>query len=206
MPISQHSLCHFLSKVCVIMAMLVWCPWCQIHSNISGFLPHSEPGRSTRGNFVEKVWSNHNGKESELLVHSFITVLIIVLSLFHSFQSVSYSAHLSFYKHLLNYLLCAIILLGVHAQSLSRVQLFATPWTLAHQAPVSIEFSRQEYWSGLPFTTPRDLPDPRIEPASPAWQVDSLPLSYLESPFLGTRDIPMKEKKKDLGTETYINA
>ena len=51
---------------------------------------------------------------------------------------------------------------------LSRVQLFATPWTVAHQAPLSMEFSRQEYWSGLPFPSPGDLPDPGIEPRSPA--------------------------------------
>ena len=44
------------------------------------------------------------------------------------------------------------------------VLLFASPWTVAHQAPLSVEFSRQEYWSGLPFSTPRDLPSPRIEP------------------------------------------
>ena len=49
---------------------------------------------------------------------------------------------------------------------LSRVQLFATPWTVACQAPLSMEFSRQEYWSGLPFPSPGDLPDPRIEPVS----------------------------------------
>ena len=48
----------------------------------------------------------------------------------------------------------------------------ATPWTVAHQAPLSVEFSRQEYWSGLPFASPGDLPDPGIEPGSPAWQVD----------------------------------
>ena len=47
-------------------------------------------------------------------------------------------------------------------------QLFGTPWTVAHQAPLSMEFSRQEYWSGLPFTTPGNLPDPEIEPASSA--------------------------------------
>ena len=51
---------------------------------------------------------------------------------------------------------------------LSRVQLFATPWTVTHQAPPSMGFSRQEYWSGLPFPTPGDLPDPGIEPESPA--------------------------------------
>ena len=49
---------------------------------------------------------------------------------------------------------------------LSRVQLFATPWTIALQAPLSMGFSRQEYWSVLPFPTPGDLPNPGIEPAS----------------------------------------
>ena len=50
---------------------------------------------------------------------------------------------------------------------LSRVRLFATPWTVARQAPLSMGFSRQEYWSGLPFPPPEDLPDPGIEPVSP---------------------------------------
>ena len=49
---------------------------------------------------------------------------------------------------------------------LSHVQLFATPWTIALQAPLSMGFSRQEYWRGLPFPTPGDLPNPGIEPAS----------------------------------------
>ena len=49
-------------------------------------------------------------------------------------------------------------------QSLSRVRLFATPWTVACQASLSMRFSRQQYWSGLPFPLPEDLPDPRIEP------------------------------------------
>ena len=52
-------------------------------------------------------------------------------------------------------------------KSLSRVRHFATPWTLAYQAPPSIGFSRQEYWSGLPFPTPGDHPNPGIEPTSP---------------------------------------
>ena len=60
-------------------------------------------------------------------------------------------------------------------KSLSRVRLFATPWTVAHQAPPSMEFFRQEYWSGLPFPPPRDLPDPGIGPRSPELQADSLP-------------------------------
>ena len=51
---------------------------------------------------------------------------------------------------------------------LSRVRLFATPWTVAYQAPPSMGFSRQEYWSGLPFPSPGDLSDPGIEPGYPA--------------------------------------
>ena len=56
----------------------------------------------------------------------------------------------------------------VHAQSLSRGRLFVTPWTIAYQAPLPTEFPRQEYWSGLPFPSPGDLPNPGIEPSSPA--------------------------------------
>ena len=59
---------------------------------------------------------------------------------------------------------------------------FATPWTIARQAPLSMGFSRQEYQSGLPFPSPWDLPDPGIEPMSPALQVDSLPPSHQGSP------------------------
>ena len=58
---------------------------------------------------------------------------------------------------------------------LSRVWLFVTSWTVAHQASQSMEFSRQEYWSGLPFPSPGDLPDPGIKPGSPALQADALP-------------------------------
>ena len=57
---------------------------------------------------------------------------------------------------------------------LSRVQLFATPWTVAYEAPPSMGFSRQECWSGLPFPSPGDLPDPGIEPGSPALEADAL--------------------------------
>ena len=60
-------------------------------------------------------------------------------------------------------------------KSLSRVQLFAISWTVAYQASLSMGFSRQEYWSGLPFPSPADLPDPGIEPRSPALQTDALP-------------------------------
>ena len=57
---------------------------------------------------------------------------------------------------------------------LSHVQLFATPWTVAYQAPSSMRFSRQEYWSGLPFPSPGDLPDPGIQPGSPPLEADAL--------------------------------
>ena len=67
-----------------------------------------------------------------------------------------------------------IIGIKVKVKSLSRVQLFATPWTVAHHAPPSMGFSRQEYWSGLPFPSPGDLPDPGIEPGSPALEADAL--------------------------------
>ena len=60
-------------------------------------------------------------------------------------------------------------------KSLSRVQLFVTPWTLAYQTSLSMGFSRQEYWSGLPFPSPGDLPNPGIKPGSPALQADTLP-------------------------------
>ena len=66
---------------------------------------------------------------------------------------------------------------------LSHVQLFATPWTTGLQAPLSMEFSRQEYWSGMPFPSPGDIPNPGIELVSlvpPVLQADSLLLSHWE--------------------------
>ena len=59
----------------------------------------------------------------------------------------------------------------------------ATPGTVARQAPLSRGFPREESWSGLPFPSPGDLSDPEMEPVSPAWQADSLPLSYLGRNF-----------------------
>ena len=61
---------------------------------------------------------------------------------------------------------------------------FLTPWTVAVQASLSMGLPRQEYWSGLPFPSPGIFPPPGIEPWSPAWQVDSLPLSHLGSPII----------------------
>ena len=63
----------------------------------------------------------------------------------------------------------------VKVKSLSPVQLFVTPWTVAHQAPPSMRFSRQDYWSGLPLPSQGDLPNPGIELGSPMLQADCLP-------------------------------
>ena len=62
----------------------------------------------------------------------------------------------------------------VKVKSLSRVRLFATLWTVAYQAPPPMGFSRQEYWSGLPFPSPGDLPNTGIEPRSPTLEADAL--------------------------------
>ena len=61
---------------------------------------------------------------------------------------------------------------------------FVTPWTVACEAPLSMKFPREEYWSGLLFPSPGDLPDPGIEPASPAFQADSLPAELTAKPIL----------------------
>ena len=71
----------------------------------------------------------------------------------------------------------------VCAQLLRYVRLFATLWTVACQALLSMGFSRQEYCTGLPFASPGDLPDPEIEPKSLALQVDSLLLSHQGGPL-----------------------
>ena len=80
-------------------------------------------------------------------------------------------------------------------KSLSRVQFFATPWTVAYQASPSMGFSRQEYWRGLPFPSPGDLPDPGIEPGSPALEAEAL-----------TSEPPGKPIKKYIYTMEYYSA
>ena len=83
-------------------------------------------------------------------------------------------------------------------------RLFATPWTVAHQAPLSMEFSRQEYWSMLPFTSPGDLPNPGNEPRSPALQADSLlsePLGKLVTTYM-----PQKKKKYSIAKRCKLSS
>ena len=72
--------------------------------------------------------------------------------------------------------------LNIKSQLLSCVQLFVTPWTVACQVTLSMEFSRQEFWNGLPFPSPRDLIHPGIETKYPALQADSLPSELPRKP------------------------
>ena len=87
---------------------------------------------------------------------------------------------------------------------LSRVRLFATPWTVAHQAPPSMEFSRQEYWGGLPFPSPGNLPGPGIEPGSPALWADALVSLPPGSPIQS--EVSQKEKNKYCILMTYMES
>ena len=88
---------------------------------------------------------------------------------------------------------------------LSRVQLFAILWTIANQAPLSMDFPRHKYWSGLPLPSPGDLPDPGIEsasPVSPALQADSVPAEPSEKVILY---IYTQEKELNSPQTTYIH-
>ena len=87
--------------------------------------------------------------------------------------------------HIQTYMRVYICMLACMLSRFSCVQFCATLWIVAHQAPLSMGFSRQEYWSGLPCPPPGDLPDPGVKPmspVSPALQADSLPLSHQGSP------------------------
>ena len=86
------------------------------------------------------------------------------------------------------------------ASALSHVRLFVTPWTVAHQAPLSLGILQQEYWSGLPCPPPGDLPTPGTEPRSPTLQVDSLPSEPPEKPVQGTTHplVPLSPHTKAL--------
>ena len=81
-------------------------------------------------------------------------------------------------------------------KSLSRVRLFATPWTVAYQAPPSMGFSSQEYWSRLPFPSPGDLPNPGIEPRSPALEADTLTFTFEVIHNVKKKTVKKKKKKK----------
>ena len=75
---------------------------------------------------------------------------------------------------------------------LSCVHLFVTLWTVAHQAPLSVRFPRQEYWNGLQFTSPGDLPDPGIEPGNLHWWLILYPCATLEALYLTSTTINLR--------------
>ena len=85
---------------------------------------------------------------------------------------------------------------------LSRVWLFTTPWTVTYQAPPTMGFSRQEYWSGLTFPSPGDLPNPGIKPRTPAWQADALP--YEPPGKLVTRESQVKPNNTGVGSLSLL--
>ena len=98
------------------------------------------------------------------------------------FMTSGYNSIVSWEKSVYLY----VFLDNVHkakVKSLSHVRLFATPWIVAYQAPPSVGFSRQEYWSGLPLPSPRDLPDPETKPRSLALEADSLPSELPGKPY-----------------------
>ena len=80
-----------------------------------------------------------------------------------------------------------------------------TPWTVAYQALPSMKFSRQEYWSGLPFPSPGDLPDPWIEPRSPALQADALPSEPPGKPHMLCSTAKKKKKKSLKAQQRVLN-
>ena len=100
--------------------------------------------------------------------------------------------------------LVSLVFRWVCAQTLSRVQLFAVPWTVARQAPLPMGFSRKEYWNGLPFPSPRDLPDPEINPhllCLLQWQAGSLPLAPPGKPlFRWERSQTAFKKKRQISS------
>ena len=83
--------------------------------------------------------------------------------------------------------------------SLSHVPLFVTPWTVAYQAPPSMGFPRQEYWSGLPFPSPGDLPDPGMEPGSPTLWADTLPSEPPGKPTARSGEMQSQMRYSDTG-------
>ena len=108
----------------------------------------------------------------------FISLLLFYSWVFHCLDIFSFQYWIE--VMILDFLALFLVLV----KSLSRVRLSATPWTVAYQAPPSMEFSRQEYWSGLPFPSPGYLPDPGIEPGSPTLQADALSSEPPGKPFL----------------------
>ena len=98
----------------------------------------------------------------------FIITCLFLFNICCSIASEIYAWFCFYLGPSLEHIICVCV-----CQSLSCIRLFLTPWVVVHQALLSMEFSRQEYWSGLPFPSPGDLLNPVIEPGSPALQADT---------------------------------
>ena len=114
------------------------------------------------------LFLNDWGKNKRRIFHDMWKLYEILIPVFIK------KPHLFIYNYLWALSLCVCVCVCV-CWLLSYVRLSATPWPVACQAPLSMGFFRQEYWSGLPFPSPENLPHPGIEPWSPALQADSLP-------------------------------
>ena len=116
----------------------------------------------------------------------YLVLCVAATMLFHQIIcSISYLIHIILFTLQIILEPQSLLLRGkVKVKSLSCVQLFATPWTAAYKAPPSMGFSRQEYWSGVSFPSPGDLPNPGIEPQSPALEADALTSEPPGKPYL----------------------
>ena len=114
--------------------------------------------------FAKEISFSKGASSTTLIYHAFLTHFLVILPQFTFLEApVPFSCLVTIY--------CAV---GIHAQLLSHVQLSVITWIVAYQAPLLTKLSWQEYWSGLPFPSPGDLPNPGIKPKSPALQPDSL--------------------------------
>ena len=133
------------------------------------------------------AWGWSLGKVHPLVflwhVNNRFPFLSILISSFHSRNHLNYSYFLKTLLRLI-FIYLWVVFLIMKWMSLRHVQLSMTPWTVACQAPLSVEFSRRDCWSRLPFPSPRDLPHPGIELGSPALQVDSLTAELPGKPLI----------------------
>ena len=153
------SMCFSLHNTKRLLLLLLFTRWALSDSLKPHGLQHA---RLLCPSLSPGVCSYHN-EVMESLKYVIITIfylLVLAFEIYKDFFTLWVKPH--------------FIYIGVECQSLSRIWLFATPWTVAHQVPPSMGFSRQEYWSGLPFPSPGNLSNPEIEPRSPALQADSL--------------------------------
>ena len=99
----------------------------------------------------------------------------------------------------------SFILVSLHTCMLSHVHLSATLWAAVCQAPLSMGFSRQEHWSGLPFPPSGDLPDPGTEPVSPALQVETFFFFFTAKPFLRSINFSLADLHSLCSTHMYLH-